>query len=46
MIEEARETIKDGAGTQFDATVVAAFLKLLDSGAFENVIKRAHEVLL
>ncbi|MEI6747176.1 MAG: HD domain-containing phosphohydrolase [Methylococcaceae bacterium] len=45
-IEEARETIKDGAGTQFDATVVAAFLKLLDSGAFENVIKRAHEVLL
>lgn len=44
-IQKAREVIQDGAGTQFDPTVVNAFLKLLDSGKFDYVIERAHEVL-
>lgn len=44
-IQKARDVIQDGAGTQFDPTVVNAFLKLLDSGKFDHVIERAHEVL-
>ncbi len=44
-IQEARDAIQDGAGTQFDPAVVDAFLKLLDSGEFELVIARANEAL-
>lgn len=44
-IQEARDAIEDGAGTQFDPAVVKAFLKLLDSGEFELVIAKANEAL-
>ncbi|MDD5214716.1 MAG: DUF3369 domain-containing protein [Methylococcales bacterium] len=44
-IQEARDAIQDGAGSQFDPDVVNAFLKLLDRGEFELVIARANEAL-
>ena len=43
-IPKARETIAEGAGTQFDPEVVTAFLQVLDTGGFDNVIMRAGEL--
>jgi HD-GYP domain-containing protein (c-di-GMP phosphodiesterase class II) len=34
---------KRGAGTQFDPTVVAAFLKLFHSGQFDDLIDSTHQ---
>lgn len=40
-IQQARDTIAEGAGTQFDPEVVDAFLQVLDNGGFDKVIMRA-----
>lgn len=40
-IEQARVVIAEGAGSQFDPEVVSAFLRVLDSGGFGDVIERA-----
>jgi response regulator RpfG family c-di-GMP phosphodiesterase len=40
-LEQARETIAEGAGTQFDPDVVAAFLGVLDRGEFDEVMASA-----
>lgn len=42
-IQQARDAIAEGAGTQFDPAVVTAFLHVLDNGVLENVIVRAGE---
>jgi HD-GYP domain-containing protein (c-di-GMP phosphodiesterase class II) len=45
--QDAAAEIKNGAGTQFDPTIVAAFLKLFNAGAFEAIIQSAqHESTL
>lgn len=41
-ITEARTAIAEGAGSQFDPDVVTAFLHVLDSGGFDEVIKKAE----
>lgn len=43
-IQEARKAILEGAGSQFDPDVVAAFIEVLDSGGFETIIERAGEM--
>jgi len=43
-IREARDVIATGAGTQFDPDVVRAFLQVLDSGGFDDVISQAGEI--
>ncbi len=40
-INQARDGIASGAGTQFDPEVVEAFLKVLDSSGFDEVIQKA-----
>ncbi|QPK63325.1 DUF3369 domain-containing protein [Methylomonas sp. LL1] len=42
-IQQARDAIAEGAGTQFDPDVVKAFLQVLDSGGFDGVIEQAVE---
>jgi len=44
-IEQARETIVEGAGSQFDPEVVNAFLNALDNGKFDSLIESARESL-
>ena len=39
----AAEEIEKGSGTQFDPTVVPAFLKLYRSGAFDRIILSAQQ---
>jgi response regulator RpfG family c-di-GMP phosphodiesterase len=39
----AAQEIGRGAGTQFDPTVVAAFLKLFHSGQFDDLIDSTHQ---
>lgn len=41
-LDVAEVTIEEGSGTQFDPTVVAAFLKLLRRGAFAELIESAR----
>lgn len=41
-VEKAVAIIKEGAGTQFDPSVVEAFLKLLQEGRFEDLIVSAQ----
>jgi putative two-component system response regulator len=43
-IQEARKAVLEGAGSQFDPNVVAAFIEVLDSGGFETIIERAGEM--
>lgn len=45
-IQNAREAIQQGAGSQFDPAVVGAFLTILDNGKFDEVINQSHEELL
>jgi len=42
-VEKAAELIKDGAGSQFDPEVVKAFLKLLEQGKFDEIIKTTQD---
>lgn len=44
-IEQARDTIAAGAGSQFDPDVVKAFLHALDNGKFDCLIESARESL-
>ena len=45
--EEAAAEIEKGAGTQFDPTVVAAFIKLFKAGVFDTIIENTlHESTL
>jgi putative two-component system response regulator len=44
LADEAAAEIERGAGTQFDPTVVAAFLKLYRSGEFADTIASAQTV--
>ncbi len=44
-IQQARDAIAEGAGTQFDPDVVSAFLKVLDGGGFDSVIESASELI-
>ncbi len=41
--EMAAQEISNGAGTQFDPTVVAAFLKLFHSGQLADLIESSHQ---
>jgi HD-GYP domain-containing protein (c-di-GMP phosphodiesterase class II) len=40
----AAAEVEKGAGTQFDPTVVAAFLKLYRQGSFDTIIRAAQQV--
>jgi putative two-component system response regulator len=42
-VEKARMVITEGAGSQFDPDVVAAFITVLDSGDIDNTIQLAGE---
>jgi len=39
----AAQEIENGAGTQFDPTVVPAFLKLFRRGSFDSIILAAQQ---
>lgn len=43
-VQNARDVIEQGAGTQFDPEVVKAFLQVLDRGDLDAVIARAGEI--
>lgn len=45
-IQQAREEIAQGAGSQFDPEVVEAFLSVLDKGGFDSIISQAGEALI
>lgn len=40
-LQQVRNAIEEGSGTQFDPDVVTAFLLLLDNGHFDQVIEQA-----
>jgi response regulator RpfG family c-di-GMP phosphodiesterase len=40
-LQDARQVIADGAGTQFDPQVVQTFLTLLDRGEFDAMVQQA-----
>ena len=42
-VEKAAALIKDGSGSQFDPVVVGAFLKLLEQGRFDEIIKTTQD---
>ena len=47
LAKDAAQEIQNGAGTQFDPTIVTAFLKLFHAGSFDAVIESAqHESAL
>ena len=41
--QDAAGEIRNGAGTQFDPTIVAAFLKLFEAGRFDAIIESAQQ---
>jgi response regulator RpfG family c-di-GMP phosphodiesterase len=43
-IEKAADLIREGSGSQFDPTVVTAFLNLLGQGKFTEIIKTAQNL--